>query len=58
MTPRTVCSEARRSNSNIGAVAQLGERDNGIVEGWGAIPHGSTNLGPHIRAADPIVRGA
>ena len=26
-----------------GAVAQLGERYNGIVEVWGSIPHGSTN---------------
>ena len=26
----------------IGAVAQLGERYNGIVEVWGSIPHGST----------------
>ncbi len=28
-----------------GAVAQLGERYNGIVEVWGSIPHGSTNKG-------------
>ena len=28
----------------IGAVAQLGERYNGIVEVWGSIPHGSTNF--------------
>ena len=27
-----------------GAVAQLGERYNGIVEVWGSIPHGSTNI--------------
>ncbi len=30
--------------SNHGAVAQLGERYNGIVEVVGSIPSGSTNL--------------
>lgn len=30
--------------TSFGVIAQLGERNNGIVEVWGSIPHGSTKI--------------
>ena len=39
-----------------GAIAQLGERYNGIVEVAGSIPAGSTRLGPILRSDFPRFR--
>tara|TARA_B100000989_G_scaffold206727_1_gene156607 strand:- start:436 stop:600 length:165 start_codon:yes stop_codon:yes gene_type:complete len=35
------------ANGNLGAIAQLGERYNGIVEVSGSIPLSSTNIVPN-----------
>jgi hypothetical protein len=41
----------------IGAIAQLGERYNGIVEVSGSIPLGSTTISPQGFQVRPIRRG-
>src|SRR5687767_12488884 len=47
----------RRGNSWFGAVAQLGERYNGIVEVRGSIPLGSTSLRPFRASAGKPAKG-
>ena len=56
VTRRAVFRRRRDLATSHGAVAQLGERYNGIVEVWGSIPHGSTTYFSLVYQCVSLVR--